>query len=283
MKVKVQMLCAALVLVFALVGCDIKPPSQSITEELRQDNSLLSYNEIVNADTLSILNGAGTINITSSNTDELAIECTVAYDGKSDTDFNAKTKGITLTPKTENGIVYLEVMSENNLNYWQWLEENINVDHIKVNYTVKIPSYITDVRVVNAVGELSAKGINTSLELETYVGNIECKELSVLEHSNIYVATGNIDFSASSVSQAKTILNGVGVGNIICGLPQNAEYSIDNNRVPETSFTVDRELLFNSDTISSYREQLTTSDNAETNSDVTIIGNKSGFGRVTVK
>lgn len=283
MKVKVQMLSAILVFVFALVGCDIIPPTQSDTGGLSQDNSLLSYNEVVNADTLSILNGVGTINIVSNDTDELSVECVVLYDGQSDTDFKLKTNGITLTPKIENGIIYLEVRAENQLNYWQWLEENINVDHIKVNYNVKIPSYIANVRVVNAVGELSAKGINTSLDLETYVGNIECKELDILAHSSIYVAIGNIDFSASSISQAKTIFNSVEVGNITCELPQNAEYSIDNSQVPETAFTVDRKLLFNGNTISTYRERLTASDKTENDSDITIIGNKSGFGRVKVK
>lgn len=203
MKVKVQMLSTILVFVFALVGCAMIPPTQSDTGGLSRDNSLLSYNEVVNADTLSILNGAGTINIVSNDTDELSVECVVLYDGKSDTDFKSKTSGITLTPNIENGIVYLEVMAENELNYWQWLEENMNVDHIKVNYKVKIPSYITNVRVVNAVGELSAKGINTSLDLETYVGNIKCSEVDILAHSNIYVATGNIDFSAHSISQEK--------------------------------------------------------------------------------
>lgn len=283
MKFKLKLILCILVLVFTLVGCDSLSETQKGMGAISQDSTLLSYSKSVSADTLSILNGAGTINIIPNDTDELLVECLVAYDGKSDADFKAKTKAITLTPHIENGIVYLEVMAEGELNYWEWLEKNIDVDHIKVNYNIKLPSNITNVRAVNAVGELYVKDLSTSLTLETYVGNIECNNLRILKHSNIYVSTGNITFLASSISEASTIFNGVEVGNITCELPQNAKYTIDNSQVPETAFTVDRKLLFDSKTIANYREMLTAANNTQNDGVDTIVGNKSGFGRVKVK
>lgn len=272
----------AVVICFILTGCKVGTGTALFSEK----REILNYTEKSEVSSIAILNGAGKIRVTESSSDNVEVVCNVEYSGTSKTDFEKKIKTLVLTPQTINDTLYFEAVAdmENRTNYWEWLDHNINTDYVKINYEIKVPKYIGCIRIMNVVGDTNVNDIACELYLRTYVGNIKCSAVSPVITSNIAISTGNIDFSAADISKAQTIMNGVGVGNIVCALPKDVAYKTDNTIVPDTSFSVDRKNMFSTNVIQQYREMLTQPLEITDNSgNETIVGNAADFGSITIK
>lgn len=195
----------------------------------------------------------------------MIIQCQIIYKGSDPYYFSEKTKHVNLIPRIENNIIYLEAMAQD-LNYWQWLDENIDDSDISVNYFIQLPTYIKHLKVANNVGNINITDLSVSLDLELSVGTIDCSNVSVFGSSNIFLKNGNLDFSSDLLSNIDTVFhyvelgdinffadnfvdvsrvfNKVGQGNIQCILPPKIDYVIDNTLLSEIAFPVDEEILF---------------------------------------
>lgn len=280
MKKIVLFLCMTAMVFPILVGCHVGTGTGAPL--FSQTKELLKYDEQAEVNSIAILNGAGQIHVTQSKTDNIEVICHVEYSGTSKSDFEKKTEPLVLTPQITDGTLYLEAIS-NEINYWEWLDQNLNVDYVKINYDIKVPLTVNSIRAVNVVGETEITDVSCGLYLRTYVGNVKCLKVKPIGNSNILVATGNIKFSSSDISRAQIIANGVGVGNIECTLPKNASYTTDNTIVPDTAFSVDRSKQFSSDIIQEYREMLTDAFVIDDNSNETLVGNVANLGSVKIK
>ncbi|OON93541.1 MAG: hypothetical protein ATN31_05850 [Candidatus Epulonipiscioides saccharophilum] len=258
---------------------------------------LITYHTSVQADSLSLLNGVGQVNFLPNENHDVLIQCVVTYKGSDPYSFSEKTKHIDLTPHIENNTIYVEAMAED-LNYWQWLDENIDDSDISLNYFIRLPSYIKHLKVVNNVGDINITDLSLSLDLELSVGNIDCSNMSVLGSSNIVLKNGNLDFSADLLSNIDTVFhyvefgdinffadtfvdvsrmfNKVGQGNIECILPPKTSYVIDNTLLSELAFPADAEILFDDKLLSEETLSAMQRNN-------TLIGNHVDLGRVLVK
>ncbi|OON93540.1 MAG: hypothetical protein ATN31_05845 [Candidatus Epulonipiscioides saccharophilum] len=266
---------AAIFLPFILSGCFYYTHPKYNVEQI---HSLPTYTEPVSADTLSIFNSIGTINITPSTDENLSIDCQIIYNGPNTDDFKAKTKDVILTPYVENDVILLEALV-NNTNYWRWLDINIDDDRLEMVYDIKIPSYIENLRIINEIGKINIENTTTSLDLQQITGIINCSNVSIMDFSDIFldngqltfscdnflevdnishfVNTGSIKFSSNNLSNLNYLFNKVNVGTLSCQLPaEKSSYLIANSFIPDLDFSLEKNPFISEDVIQTYRAQL---------------------------
>ncbi len=303
----------AIFLPFILSGCFYYTHPEYNVEQV---HSLPTYTEPVSADTLSILNSIGTINITPSMDENLSVDCQIIYKGPDVDDFKSKTKNVTLTPYVENNIIFLEALV-NTTNYWRWLDINIDDDRLEIVYDIKIPSYIENIRIINEIGKINIEGTTTSLDLQQTTGIINCSNISIMDFSDVFldtgmltfscdnflkvdnisnfVDTGSIKFSSNNLSNLNYLFNKVNVGTLSCQLPsEQSSYLIANSFLPDLDFSFEKNPFTSQDIIQTYRAQLladknyTEYENVSLNLDLdqplpTIIANHVDVGFISIK
>lgn len=286
-----------------------------------QVHSLLTYTEPVSTDTLSILNSCGTINITPSRDENLSIDCQIIYTGPDTDDFESKTKNLTLTPQIENNVILLETLV-NTPDYWHGLDINFDDDLVEVEYDIKIPAYIDNLRIINKIGIINIEDTTASLDLQQTAGTINCTNVSIVDFSNIFlkagtltlscndffevdnifnfVEAGTIKFSADNLSNLNYLFNHVDTGTISCQLPSDkSSYITDKSFMPNLEFAFEKfasanDSLGSEHVVQGYRTKLLADknsseyENASLNSDPdqplsTIVANSIDVGLVSIK
>lgn len=263
--------------IFSLMGCAANDSSSK-----DQTKELLSYNDVAEVKTISILNGSGTINVEKSTSDKVEIECFVSYGGKSAKDAKKIVEQFSLSPQITEDVLFLEVDAKDSINFENWL--NGDIDYINVNYDIKLPDYIDDVRIVNILGNINVKDIETSFRIESQTGNFNLQNVTPIRNSHLNMASGNIDLNAADISNAQIISSWIGLGNITYNLPKDANYITGNTSVPAPLVSESGEDLFSEKEIQKYRNMLMkVSENSSDKFTETMIICKTDSGNVKIK
>lgn len=261
---------------FSLFGC---AATTSSSKDQRKD--LLSYNKAVEVKTISILNESGTINIGKSTSNNVEIECFVSYGGKSAQENKKIIEQFSVSPQITDDILYLEVDTQGGIDIENWLKGEI--DYINVNYDIKLPDYIDDIRVINVMGNINVKDVETSFYMESQTGNFDLQNVTPMGNSHLNMAKGNIGLNASDISNAQIISSWIGFGNVTYNLPKDADYITGNTAVPDPIVNKSGEGLFSEKEIVKYKDMLMRPIQNETNTfEETMIVCKVDSGNVKI-
>lgn len=189
----------------------------------------LNYNETTSATQLSILNGAGNVNLSYNSGSELKITATLVLSGGSSSEQATKQEQFVLVPELVGNTLLVEAKALDGTDYWTWLRKNLNVDNVKINYEVSVPSSIKTVKVYNAVGNVTANGVKSSLDIEVYTGHITGTSLAPQNYTNAVVYTGNVKMTYSDTSNTPLLKSSVYVGSITVKMPSGIRYTTNND------------------------------------------------------
>ncbi|MDD6794388.1 MAG: hypothetical protein PUE01_03095 [Clostridiaceae bacterium] len=222
-----------IILSFALVGCS----NSTVTNELSTPLSHNIYKSIdkTDANVLSIINPTGNVNITNSSTDDLDVSVNF-IESNSIPNIDEKLKDIEIVPKSKNGVLLLEPLSvtDSSKDYWQSLDENPMSNNISIDFNIKIPSSIKEVRIYNNIGEINLTNISAEIYAQTDVGTITGDNLSPLGSSTFKVNVPksdddntnlSINLNFLNLSYAKEISASSNSGDIVLNIPKNADYN----------------------------------------------------------
>lgn len=262
--------------IFAVVGMTLF--SQLSTFAATKSDEVLNYSESTVATQLSILNGAGFINIKHTSESEVKIVATLELSGGSNSEQATKREQLVLVPELVNNTLIIEAKAKDGADYWTWIRKNLNADKTKINYEIQIPESIETVKIYNAVGNVTATGVKSSMDIEVYTGNITGTSLFPQNYTNSIIYTGNINMTYSDTRNAALLKSRIVVGNIKVKMPSGVNYTIDNNKVDSAPAKVVD--VFSDENISRVRDGLLSTRQYTENA--TTVANMAGFGTVSI-
>lgn len=239
----------------------------------------LNYNETTSATQLSILNGAGNVNLSYSAGSEVKITATLMLSGGSGSEQATKREQLVLIPELVGTTLLVEAKAQDGTDYWTWLRKNLNVDNVKINYEVSIPSGVQTVKVYNAVGNVTANGIKSSLDIEVYTGHITGISLAPQNYTSAISHTGNIKMTYSDTSNAALLKSTVYVGSITVKMPSDARYTA-NDALADPQLSKVNDVFSDSNISRILGNLLSASQYGQT---TTIVANQTELGLISVQ
>jgi hypothetical protein len=252
---------------------------QPLTFAVKRGDEVLNYSQSTEAAQLGILNGIGFVDIKYTSGKEVIIIATLELSGGSSSEQATKREQLVLVPIHVNNTLLVEAKAKDGKNYWTWLRNNLNADKTRINYEIRVPESIKIVKVYNAVGNVTATGVKSALDIEVYTGHITGTLLSPQNYTNSITYTGNINMEYSNISNAALLKSSIVVGNITVKMPSGSNYAIDNNKVDPAPAKVDD--VISDENINRVREWLLSTQQYTENT--TTVANKASFGTVSVR
>lgn len=201
----------------------------TLNEEIT--HNVYQFNDEISSSVLSINNSIGDITINNSNTNKLKVSIDLIQT-KNLKDIDKKLDNLSIKPKINNNIILFEPLYKNNdnLNYWNWIYDELNSNGIKLNFNIEIPNNIKEIRIFNSLGNINLENISTKIYAQTDIGGINGKNINPLDTAIFKVNVASnpkeaIKINFSNIDNVNNILAGAELGKILLNIPNNSVYT----------------------------------------------------------
>lgn len=236
MKAKVSILIVCAIVLTVLSACSI----DIIGDKLNLDGNI-SYTEGTNlieeenlaqnaegVKTVEIVNNAGNINITRSDSDDVVVKFTrkvKSTDEKTRKEIMDKIN-VNIDKNGDKIILSARSSDESGSYIWDWVSKLYKSSNVTIDYDIKVPAGIKIIRVDNNAGNTAFDTVAGEINVMQNAGEITLTGVSLEGKSSFSMNAGNINMEASIDKADEVKVNGT-AGNINIKIPEASRFELE--------------------------------------------------------
>lgn len=236
MKMKISILIACTMVITLLSACSVDINGDKLNLDGNISYTGGTYltaeeNFAQNSDgvkTLELVNGAGNINITSSNSKDVVVKITKKVKGTDEKTKQEIMEKIKIKMDKSGDKLTLSARSgdESGSYIWDWVSKLYKSVNVTVDYDIKVPEGVKIYKLDNNAGNTGFDNIAGQINIKQNAGDIKLTGVALEGNSSFNMNAGNINADASVDKADEVKIIGT-AGNINIKIPASSRVSLE--------------------------------------------------------
>lgn len=157
---------------------------------------------------------AGGIDVSYGENENAEIHVDYKIQGITQKKVSAVSEHISCSAEIEDDVLVVSIVdSETGKSFWEWKNSNAKAVEVEANVKIVLPQSFNKFNINADVGNVGLDGLSGGFDVKCDVGNLDMKDVSILEDSDLSVDVGNCSVSLAGVDECETKVS-VDVGDI---------------------------------------------------------------------
>lgn len=179
---------------------------------------------------LEIVNSAGNINITRSDSNNVSVKITKKVKGTDENEKKEIMGNIKIEMNKDGDKLTLSARSkdESGSYIWDWVSRLYKSVTVTMDYDIKVPEGVRVYKIDNTAGNTSLDAVSGEISIKQNAGDIRLTGVSLEGNSSFAMNAGNIELDAA-VNRAEEVKVAGTAGNINIKIPEGSGVDLDTN------------------------------------------------------
>ena len=233
-KISVMLVCTMAIALLSACSIDINGDKLNLGGNISYTggtNLIEEENFVQNSDgvkTLEIVNSAGNINITRSDSKDVVVKFAKKVKGTDEKTKQEIMDNIQIKMDKSGDKLSLSARSrdENGSYIWDWASKLYKSVNVTIDYDIKVPEGVKIYKVDNNAGNTGFDNISGEIDIKQNAGQITLTGVSLEGNSSFNMNAGNINMDAAIDKADEVKINGT-AGNINIKIPSASKINLE--------------------------------------------------------